>query len=441
MQYAVARSRRAMYLAVVFIAAAALLAMATLTVQPSGAASSSINSSLALKYTGGKAGKANSKLTPIRIGYVNEQYGNPSYPEATQGTQLAVKYINNNLGGVAGGHPIQIVSCYIATEEDGQTCGTQFLNDPTINLVLTGALSVGAASLYSVLAGKKPIIVGNGLTAPDFTTVGAVTYTPGAPGVVQGMAKFIAQGGLGKVKNVAVVGTTDAAAETSVKLLFTPILQKAGINVSQVFIADTAAGATVQSAIKAAGASTADVFVPITPVQGCISIYDALKSLNIKPKVLTTGLCFGTPLIQHLKGTFPNGWYFGAYGVSYFPPLVNNVKVPASAQVKAYEQVVKAYNPTMQYTGFAGPEFGNMLTIAKLYNQLGASATVAQLTSATQNFAGPQWGIPGTPVSCGKISTLFPTVCIAQMGIEQFKNGKWIAIADAYNNKLINAFG
>jgi hypothetical protein len=32
------------------------------------------------------------------------------------------------------------------------------------------------------------------------------------------------------------------------------------------------------------------------------------------------------------------------------------------------------------------------------------------------------------------------TVCGAEMGIEQFKDGKWIAIQDAYNNKLINAF-
>ena len=432
------RFSRSLRAAGVFVAASAMVAATAVTALPAGAAST--NNSLALSYTGGKAGKANTKLTPVRIGYVNQQYGNPSYPEATQGAQLAVKYINNQLGGIKG-HPIALVNCYVATEEDGQTCGTQFLNDPTINLVLTGAMTVGATSLFSVLAGKKPVIVGNGLTATDFTTKGAVTYMPGAPGVVEGMAKFITTGGLGTVKSVAVVATNDAAAETSVKLLFAPALQAAGISVSEVFISPTDAGASVQSAIKAAGASTADVFVPIAPVQGCISVYDALKSLNIHPKVLTTGLCFGTPLIQHLGGTFPNGWYFGAYGVSYFPPLVNNTKVLASKQLALYEQIVKQYNPTMQYTGFAGPEFGNVLTIDKLYTQLGTNATVAQLTSATQNFAGPQYGIPGTPVSCGNISPIFPTICVGQMGIEQFKNNKWIAIADAYNNKLINAFG
>jgi hypothetical protein len=191
--------------------------------------------------------------------------------------------------------------------------------------------------------------------------------------------------------------------------------------------------------VKAAGGGTADVFVPITPVQGCIAVYDALKSLGIHPQVLTTGLCFGTPLIQHLGGTFPNNWYFGAYGVNYFVPPQKNV--PASEQLAAYQDVVKKYNPTMEYTGFAGPTFGNFMTIAQMYNKLGVDASVAQLADATKNFAGPQWGIPGTPVACGKISALFPTLCVGQMGIEQFKDGKWIPIADAYNGKLINAFG
>ncbi len=409
----------------------------TTTTAASGGSSGTIDNSLALAYTGGTAGKA-TESTPIRIGYVNQQFGSPSYPENTAGANLAVQYINQNLGGIKG-HPIQLVSCYVATEEDGQKCGTQFLNDATIKLVLTGTLVIGNDSLYKVLGGQKPIIIGNGLTATDFVQTGAVTYMPGAPGVVSGMAKWIVDGGAGTVKTVAVVATNDAGATASAKLLFAPPLEKAGIKVTEVFISPTAQGADVASAVKAAGGGSADVFVPITPVQGCIAVYDALKSLGIKPKVVTTGLCFGTPLIQHLGGTFPDGWYFGAYGVNYFVPPQKSV--PASEQLALYEQVVKKYNPTMEYTGFAGPTFGNVLTITQIYNKLGVDASVAQLTDATKNFAGPQWGIPGTPVACGKITPTFPTLCIGQMGIEQFSGGKWVPIADAYNNKLINAFG
>ena len=77
--------------------------------------------------------------------------------------------------------------------------------------------------------------------------------------------------------------------------------------------------------LTAAGADGADVVVPIVTVQGCIATYDAIKSLGITPPVVTTGLCFGTPMTKHLadlgsKGTVPDGWYFGDYGYSYFMP-------------------------------------------------------------------------------------------------------------------------
>ena len=104
------------------------------TTSGGGGSSATIDNSLALAYTGGTAGKATG--TPINIGYVNQESGSPSYPENTQGADLAVKYINNDLGGIKG-HPINLVKCFVSTEEDGQKCGTQMLNDPSIKLVVT----------------------------------------------------------------------------------------------------------------------------------------------------------------------------------------------------------------------------------------------------------------------------------------------------------------
>lgn len=429
--------------ALTIIAAGALVAACssgdggnTATTKPSGGSSGAVPTKLALEYTGGTAGKADAAMAPVKVGYINQESGSVAYPENTAGVDLAVKYINAKLGGIQG-HPIELVKCFVSTEEDGQKCATQMLNDASVKLVITGTLVVGNASMYAVLKDKKPIIEGNSLTAADFSQPDAVTYMPAAPGVISGMAKFIADGGVGKVKTVAVVATDDAAAKASAQILFAPPLEKAGITVKTVFISPTAQGATVASAVKAAGGGTADVFVPIAPVQGCIAVYDALKSLSINPTVVTTGLCFGTPLIKHLNGTFPNGWYFGAYGVNYFMPVQKGNL--ASEQLGDYIKVKDAYDPTMEYTGFAGPSFGNILTVAKFYNELGVDATSEQLRAASRGFTGPQWGIPG-PQACGKVSALFITICSGQMGIEQFKDGKWVAIADSYNNKMINAF-
>ena len=72
------------------------------------------------------------------------------------GAEIAVKFINEQAGGI-GGHPLELVKCYIAsTEEEGQQCGQQFANDESIVAVVDSAPSlVGAESLYAALAGPS----------------------------------------------------------------------------------------------------------------------------------------------------------------------------------------------------------------------------------------------------------------------------------------------
>src|SRR4051812_20016053 len=131
------------------------------------AASDATSNSYALSYTGGTAGKADPTKPKIFVGYVNEEGAVPAFPEASAGIDAAVKYINNELGGVQG-HPLELKKCVVQTEEDGQKCGTQFANDNDVKFVLTGVLVLGAKSLYSVLSGKKPVIIGNPVVPEDF---------------------------------------------------------------------------------------------------------------------------------------------------------------------------------------------------------------------------------------------------------------------------------
>ena len=66
-----------------------------------------------LKYVGGKPGKADSSLSPVYIGWINQQGGQQQIgPLATSGAELAVKYINAQLGGVDG-HPVALKTCFI----------------------------------------------------------------------------------------------------------------------------------------------------------------------------------------------------------------------------------------------------------------------------------------------------------------------------------------
>src|SRR3954449_2140046 len=383
-----------------------------------------------LKYTGGVAGKADTSKTPITVGYVNEEGAVPAFPEATSGIEAAVKYINTELGGI-GGHPIVLEKCLVQTEEDGQKCGTQLANDDKVKFVVTGTLVLGNKSLYSVLSGKKPVLIGNPVVADDFVTPDTFAFTPGSPGVIQGMAVFIAKH-LQTVHKVAVIYNDNPGGKIAAEQLFKPVLVKLGVpNVTTVPISDTATAPDVASAIQAAGGDKADVLVPLVTVQSCIATYDALQSLGISPQVVTTGLCYGTPMIQHLNGQVPEGWFYGGYGYSYFLP-------DDASGMSTYLAKIKQYGPSkVEFTGFAGPTFATLMTATQLLNKIGAeNVTPDSLRTAIKGFKGPQMLWVG-PMACGS-NPVFTSLCGSQMGFEQFKAGKWLPVADGLNDQPID---
>ena len=57
----------------------------------------------------------------------------PSFPEATAGIEAAVEYVNAELGGVDG-HPIELATCLVQAEEDGQRCATEMVNDDDVSV-------------------------------------------------------------------------------------------------------------------------------------------------------------------------------------------------------------------------------------------------------------------------------------------------------------------
>jgi branched-chain amino acid transport system substrate-binding protein len=310
-------------------------------------------------------------------------------------------------------------------------------------LVLTGTLLNGNSELYNALNGKKAVIVGNGVTPADFVTPAGEAFVAGATGVLAGMAKFTVE--QFHPKTVALLANDNAAGQAGASVLMKPIFAKAGATVKTVFVPDQATAPQVASAMQAAGADKSDAFVSIFTIQNCINMYDAIKSLNVKPTVVTTGLCFGTPMIDHLRdvgdtGQYPDGWYFGGYGYSYFLP--STTPGMAESGMNTYLAKVKQYGKpapgakTLEYSGFGGPMFGNVLTAVKFINELGAdNATAPSLDAKIRGFKGPMMLQVG-PLKCNVPP--YVSVCGVQMGIQQYKSGKWISIADGHNGKPID---
>jgi branched-chain amino acid transport system substrate-binding protein len=400
----------------------------------SSSGEAAVSNEWALGYTGGTEGPADDTLEPIRIGYINQEGGVPAFPEATIGIDAAVEYVNEELGGVQG-HPVELVDCVVQAEEDGQRCATEMLNNDDVAFVMTGVMVVGNGSLSTVLSGKKPVFIGFPAVPEDFVASDAFAFTPGAVGVVRGMSTFVGEY-LDGVETVAIVHADNASGQASADVFLKPGLAEYGItDVKTVGVPDTATGPDLAAAIQAAGGDTADLFIPLLTVQGCAATYDALQSLGVQPKVLTTGLCYGTPMTEHLRDLglddpVPDGWYYGDLGYSYFMP-------DDASGMTTYLAKIAQYGPeAAEYTGYAGPLFANLLTSVKLLNQIGAdNVTADAVRQAAATFTGPMMLVAG-PMQCG-FDPVFKSLCGTQMGVQQYADGEWASIANALNGKAI----
>ena len=350
-----------------------------------------------IAYAGGKAGAADPSLSTIKVGYVNQEGGPIEIgPTNDDGAEIAAKYINEKAGGI-GGHPVELVKCYIAsTEEEGQQCGQQLANDKDVVAVLLGAVAVGAEPLYAAL-GDKPVIGGVSVNAVDINQPNAGVLYGGAQYILAPYATF-ARDTL-HAKSAALVysegpGTElPAAGQASA---FTT----AGIPIKSVSYAADTGDLTIP--LQAAGATTADVVMPVINPNDCVKFENAIKQLNIPDeKVLASPICLTPSTIEGL-GDFPK-WIYAIASSQTF-----DTTDPA---VPPYQQILKDQGQDKLIGDpWVNVGFGQMLTLAKWMNAAGPdNLTPENIVTQMKAFNGPL--VLGSPViKCGKY-TEAPGVC------------------------------
>ena len=363
-----------------------------------GAGSASVTNYLT--YVDGKAGKANSSLPPVTVGWVNQQGGQQVIGAlATNGAQLAVKYINDQLGGIDG-HPLVLSTCFITSaEEEGTTCAQKFLANKSISVIDVGAVAIGIQSLYSTLGTAKPVITGVSVTPVDSTKANAVILFGDVTHVLGPFGTYASQ--VLHAKTAALVypdiaGITDGAAAISASL------KAAGVTVKSV--AYDPNETDLIGPLTSAGASSADLVIPYTEAGGCVNLAKGLKQLGITDakKILSAPLCLNSQVAAGLGGDFPI-WTYAIASSLYGDPT--DPGMPAYMKVTSqYGQTAEAPDPWNIVS------FGQMLTTARFLNQLGYSGiTPSALLAKAKAFTGPvALGAPS--LQCGKYPSA-PAVC------------------------------
>ena len=348
-------------------------------------------------YIGG-SGAADASLSPIKIGYFNQQGGaiEVSHTNIT-GIETAVKFVNEQAGGI-GGHPLELVTCYIAnTEEEGQQCGQQFANDDSIVAIETGPTFIGTESFYAALAGSKAVVAGVSVSAADTVQDTAAVLFGGAKYILAPYATF-ARDTL-KVKSAALVypegsGQDEGAAGQA------SAFEAAGIPTKVVpYAADTP---DLTSPLLAAGAQDVDLVMPVINPNDCVKFAEATRQLGIPDeKVLASPICINADVGKAL-GDLPEWIYAVASSLSIDP---------TDPSVPPYTDILKAQG---KESSIGDPwilvGFGQMMTLAKWLNAIGPDKiTTDAIVAQMKAFKGPL--ILGSPVlQCGKYPKA-PGVC------------------------------
>ena len=320
----------------------------------------------------GKATKA-----PITIGYVNLQGGAPSAPEAYQAAQAATSALNNDLGGIQG-HQVKLEACHIvSSEEQGQECGQQLVNDPNVKLLITGAVQIGADALHHTIAGKIPTISGVPLNVSDVASPNAFALNAGLFGSTPGEVTYAVK--TLHAKKVAVIGATDDPAAVRAVSTTIAALKAAGVQATRAGFPQTATD--VVAPLEAANVAGADAIIAIviTPPT-VIATAKALVQLGVKAPVLGIGSVL-TPQVQNGLGDFPK-WTYNFVSL--------NPAVPDSdGQVAAYAGAMKAYQPSAPLAGDSTFTFGAFMTTAKILNGMKGDLTTSNISAAFKAFTGP----------------------------------------------------
>ena len=353
-----------------------------------------------LTYIGGKAGKADPSLPPVTIGWINQQGGQQSIgPLATNGAQMAVKYINAELGGVDG-HPVALKTCFITSaEEEGKTCAQQLLADKQVNVIDEGAVAIGIQPFYSTVAGAKPVIVGVAVTPVDSVQKNAVIMFGDVTHVLGPFGTYATQ--VLHAKTAALIypnisGITDGATAIA------DSLKTAGVSVKKVAYDENSTD--LIGPLTSAGATSADMVIPYSDSSGCVNLAKGLKQLGITDakKIVSAPLCLNGQVAAGLGGDFPIWTYAIAsslYGDPTDPGMPPYMKVAAK-----YSTPADAPDPWNIVS------FAQVLTTVKFLNELGyGHITPDAVLAKAKAFTGPV-ALGAPQLACGKYPSA-PAVC------------------------------
>jgi branched-chain amino acid transport system substrate-binding protein len=367
------------------------------------------------QYVGG-SGKANMSLSPVTIGWVNEQGGPPSetFPQATLAAEATVKMINDELGGVHG-HPVQLSTCFnAAVEAQGTTCGEQMLNNKGVEVIAEGIDAVGNASMYGVLNGAISTLIGVSADPADDTGKNAFELEGSGASATVAFGPFLRKQ-YPNAKTIA-IAYQNLPGAAPISEAIRNSAQKSGFTVTMIPYSSTATDLIG----PATEMEQADIAIPDCGFVDCPLMAKAISEINGTKPAISVPLWTDLPGAAYPGGDLPK-WIAGE--------ATANLAYTADPGVAAYFKAIEGYGLSFAnaINPFAGVAFGNLLLADKMMNEIPfASLSRSAVTAKLKSYVGP---IPLGPTQINCTGTLYPADTNSCSDYDQFfaysGHGQW----------------
>ena len=409
-------------LAVGLVAAGCSSSKSTTGSSSSGTGGTSNLDHFVVSYVGGSAKQATGST--IEIGMVNSNSGPAAFPSFTSGAQAAVAYANSNLDGIKG-HVIKLDVCSIGSEEDGQACGAQMVNNTAINAILEGVVVVGGDTFFKVINNTKVVLQVSANSTPDlFPYQGVIqpnvfTLNAGAVGGYDALLAYAAKNLNPTPKSILFIGDNVPAAKTGIQS-FQGQLAQYHIPTKAVYVDPSAGAAQVASNIQSAGGASADVWFMLSDLNMCVNAMSYKFSAGLHPVVMGAQ-CIGSAMKAITGGAYaPDGLIETNTGETYWLPQESPIQQVINTTI---DRAVPN-DPSPDAVSLA---FQQILNLIRAMNAATDEQSSQSIATAIRNLAPPIIDNLG-PIRCGAVP-LFATLCGQQIGLIEAKGKSWVRLS------------
>jgi branched-chain amino acid transport system substrate-binding protein len=351
--------------------------------------------------------------TPITFGMINME-GSPigSFPELRRAAEAAVRYVNEELGGVHN-HPIRLETCVTdGTSPRSQACAQQLLaKDP---LLVLGGVDL-AAGVPVLIFGERgiPYVGATPTLGEELTSPGSYMVAGGAAADLLAMAQYVT--GELKARKVSVVhvdlpGLLSSAVEGARR-----VMAKRGVTDLRI-VAEKADAADFTPALNAAAANDPDVILAVFGSQGCARIMQAKQALGLRARMFYPSSCAGESVLQ-AAGSGAEG----AYLASGFVPYSEE----SDPEVALYLDRLARYGDGGRPSVLSQAGFSLVVTVHRLLSGLDEASLTSPAVGAALARARNQPGFMSHSFTCDGNQVLFlRAMCNPWARILQFRSGR-----------------